>query len=81
MTESNTADYASLEGKTALITGSASGMGRAGARLFSAHGAKVILVDRNGEGAKAVADEINGKGGSAEPYGVELSDQAALGES
>jgi 3-oxoacyl-[acyl-carrier protein] reductase len=78
VTESNTSGFASLQGKTALITGSASGMGRAGARLFAAQGAHVILADRNGEGAKAVADEITGKGGSAESYGVELSDQAAL---
>src|ERR1700709_1229237 len=53
-------------------------MGRAGARLFSAQGAKLILVDRNEDGAKAVAEEINSQGGSAEAYGVELSDQAAL---
>jgi 3-oxoacyl-[acyl-carrier protein] reductase len=53
-------------------------MGRAGARLFSAQGARLILVDRNEDGAKAVAEEINSQGGSAEAYGVELSDQAAL---
>ena len=78
MTDSQTAGFGSLQDKTALITGSASGMGRAGARLFAAQGAHVILADRNGDGAKAVADEIKGNGGSAESYGVELGDQAAL---
>ncbi len=76
MTESQS--FGSLEGRTALITGSASGMGRAGARLFAQHGARLILVDRDLAGAQAVADEITSKGGSAEAYGVELSDQAAL---
>ncbi|MFG2941204.1 SDR family NAD(P)-dependent oxidoreductase [Streptomyces sp. NPDC048282] len=67
-----------LGGKTALITAAASGMGRAGARLFAAHGAHVILADVNAAGAKNVADEILGEGGSAEAHGVDLRDQTEL---
>ena len=47
-----------LEGKVAVITGAASGFGRAAARRFVAEGAKVILGDiQEAEGA-AVADEL-----------------------
>ena len=55
-----------LEGKVALVTGSARGQGEAEARLFSAEGASVIVADvREAEGTK-VAAEIAESGGSAE---------------
>lgn len=54
-----------LEGKVAIITGAASGMGAADARLFAREGAKVVVTDLNGEGAEAVAAEIRGRGQSA----------------
>lgn len=47
-----------LEGKVALVTGAADGMGRAAARLFAAEGARVGVLDVNAEGAEAVAAEI-----------------------
>ncbi len=47
-----------LENKTALITGAASGFGREIAKRFAREGAMVSIVDLNGEGAKAVAEEI-----------------------
>jgi len=49
-----------LQNKTALITGAASGFGREIARRFAREGAKVAVVDLNGEGARAVAAEIGG---------------------
>ncbi|MCB1472071.1 MAG: SDR family oxidoreductase [Rhodobiaceae bacterium] len=47
-----------LENKTALITGAASGFGREMARRFVREGARVAVVDLNGDGAKAVAAEL-----------------------
>jgi NAD(P)-dependent dehydrogenase (short-subunit alcohol dehydrogenase family) len=54
-----------LEGKVALITGAASGMGAAQARLFAAEGAAVCVADINDERGQAVVDEITGAGGQA----------------
>ena len=49
-----------LEGKVAVITGAASGIGAACARAFAKRGAKVAVVDVNADGARAVAREIGG---------------------
>ena len=73
-----TEDLYVLKGKTALITAAASGMGRAGARLFAAHGAHVIAVDKNAAGIDEVTAEIVGKGGSAEAHAADLGNQRAL---
>lgn len=51
-----------LQGKTAVVTGAASGMGKAIAKLFSLQGANVVLADLNKEAADRVASELpNGK--------------------
>lgn len=47
-----------MQGKTAIVTGAASGMGKAIAQLFAAEGANVILADLNKEAAVAVAQEL-----------------------
>ena len=47
-----------LEGQVALVTGAASGIGRAIARRLSAEGAHIVVADRNKEGADGVAEEI-----------------------
>ncbi len=54
-----------LEGKRALITGAASGIGRAAARLFAREGAAVVLADRDMANGQAVAREIQQQGGQA----------------
>jgi 3-oxoacyl-[acyl-carrier protein] reductase len=67
----------SIAGRTAIVTGAASGMGRATALLFAAEGARVAVVDRPGGGADAVVAEITAAGGVAAAFGVDLSDGAA----
>jgi 2-hydroxycyclohexanecarboxyl-CoA dehydrogenase len=49
-----------LEGKTALVTGGASGIGAATARRLAAEGAKVAIGDVNEDGAKSIAGELDG---------------------
>ena len=55
----------SVAGKTALITGCASGMGRATAKLFAAEGANVAATDINGEGVRETVAEIRAAGREA----------------
>jgi NAD(P)-dependent dehydrogenase (short-subunit alcohol dehydrogenase family) len=54
-----------LEGKVAVITGSASGIGRAVARLFASEGAKVAVVDINPKGGEETVKLIKDEGGEA----------------
>ena len=54
-----------LENKTAIITGSTSGIGRATAKMFAQEGAKVAVVGRNEERGEAIVSEINEFGGEA----------------
>lgn len=54
-----------LDGKVAIITGASSGIGKAAALLFAAHGASVVLVARRQEPLSAAAEEIKGRGGRA----------------
>ena len=52
-----------LQGKTAIITGGASGIGEAVAKLYAKHGCKVMIVDINGERLKKVEQEVKADGG------------------
>jgi NAD(P)-dependent dehydrogenase (short-subunit alcohol dehydrogenase family) len=51
-----------LDGRVAVITGAASGIGAAAARLFAAEGAAVAVLDRDADGAGRVAESLEGKG-------------------
>lgn len=68
----------SIDGRVAIVTGAASGMGRATAHLFSDEGAKVAVVDRNAEGVDAVVREITDAGGTAKGYVADLADGEAI---
>lgn len=63
-----------LDGKVAVITGAASGMGKAIATLYGENGANVVVADFNFEGAEAVAAEINETGGSALAVSVNVAE-------
>ena len=52
---------AELKGKVAIVTGAASGIGRATAHLFVAEGAQVVLADINAEAGEALARELGGQ--------------------
>src|ERR1017187_178535 len=54
-----------LEGRVAVITGSASGIGRASAREFAKEGAQVVVADINMAGAEETVKQIEGAGGVA----------------
>ncbi len=54
-----------LNGKTALITGGAGGIGRATAMLFARQGAAVVIIDLSHEAGQEMAREITGAGGRA----------------
>ncbi len=51
-----------LAGRVAVITGGASGIGRASAQAFAAEGAEIAVLDRDAKGAQQVADEVGGFG-------------------
>ncbi len=64
-----------LEGKVAIITGAASGIGRASAILFAREGARVVIVDRNMDGLAATKDTIAKNGGTAELLIADVSEE------
>lgn len=70
---SSTVSNPILAGRRALVTGGASGIGAACARALAARGAHVTVADVDGDGAKAVAEEVGG-----EAWVVDLSDTRAL---
>jgi 3-oxoacyl-[acyl-carrier protein] reductase len=66
-----------LKDKTIIVTGGASGMGRSGAELFATHGAKVVVADINGDGAKEVAAGIESNGGAAQAFQYDATSSEA----
>ncbi len=63
-----------FSGKSIIVTGAASGMGRASARRFAEEGASVWCADLNGEGAAETADGINAAGGNARHSAFDVTD-------
>ena len=62
-----------VEGKVALVTGSASGIGRVTAETLAREGARLVLVDLDLEGARDVADGIRTAGGDAMAVRADVS--------
>ncbi len=69
-----------LEGKTAVVTGGASGIGKAIATTFAAEGARVAVCDLDRENAEKVAGEIRAAGGAARAYETDVSDWGNVAE-
>lgn len=65
-----------LEGKSVIVTGAASGIGAAHARIFARQGAKVLLCDIQDKPGQSVADEILTSGGVAEYFRLDVTDEA-----
>ncbi|MCU6707475.1 SDR family oxidoreductase [Paenibacillus sp. J5C_2022] len=67
-----------LNGKVAIVTGAASGMGRAMAELFAREGAKVVVADMNVELVGLVVEEIKRNGGEATGVVVNVADNSSV---
>ena len=68
----------SIEGKIAIVTGAASGMGRATAALFADEGAAVAAIDINAEPLEAVVGEIAGAGYPVKGWTLDVADVGAI---
>jgi 3-hydroxybutyrate dehydrogenase len=67
-----------MNGKVALITGAASGIGKAIAELYARQGAAVAIADINQQAADATAAKINQAGGKAIGIAMDVTDEAAV---
>ncbi|MFE9855692.1 SDR family oxidoreductase [Streptomyces sp. NPDC005780] len=70
--------YATLDGRTAVITGAASGMGNATARLLAAQGVRVALLARREDRLTELAGKITADGGQALVVVTDVTDQASV---
>ena len=69
-----------LEGKSAIVTGAASGIGKEIALRYANEGARVAIADLNTASAQATADEIGSSGGQAIAVGMDVTDEKAVNE-
>jgi 3-oxoacyl-[acyl-carrier protein] reductase len=67
-----------VAGRVAVVTGAASGMGRATAHLLADEGAAVAVIDRSSDGVDAVVGEISAAGGTAAAWALDVTDAAAV---
>src|SRR3984957_650849 len=68
----------SVKGRAVLVTGAASGMGRATAHLFASEGALVAVTDLNEAGVTQVGNEITAEGGTAHGWVLDILDRTAI---
>jgi 3-oxoacyl-[acyl-carrier protein] reductase len=69
-----------LDGRTAVVTGAASGIGAASAVLLAGAGAHVVCADRSAEGVQATARQIEEAGGSALACELDVTERSAVFE-
>ena len=69
-----------FEGKTVLITGAGSGIGRASAIGFAREGGTIAVSDIDAESGNATVEEIRELGGEAEFFRIDVADQASVGD-
>ncbi len=67
-----------LHDKVAIVTGSASGIGKGIVKLYAKEGAKVVIADLNIDAAHSVADEIISAGGEALPLAMDVTNEDAV---
>ena len=67
-----------FDGKSAIITGGAGGIGSATCRRFAAEGARVAVFDRDEAGAQKVAREIEAAGGKAQAFACDITDRQSV---
>ena len=67
-----------LDGKVAIVTGAASGIGKRIAEVYAAHGAAVAIADINLDAANATAQELVARGGKAMGVAMDVTDEAAV---
>ncbi|NIA52462.1 SDR family oxidoreductase [Massilia sp. TW-1] len=67
-----------LDGRVAIVTGAAGGLGAEAARVLAAHGARVAIVDIDGEGARRVAAGIDAQGGQALALQCDIASEAEV---
>lgn len=70
--------YPELAGRTAVVTGAASGMGAATARLLAASGARVALLARRADRVEALAEAVAATGGQVVAVRADVTDQASV---
>ena len=64
-----------LDGKVAIVTGAASGIGRASAVLFAREGARLVIVDRDADGLNATENDIVENGGAVNMFSGDVGDE------
>jgi 3-oxoacyl-[acyl-carrier protein] reductase len=69
-----------LDGRIAVVTGAATGLGKAIALLYASEGADVAIIDRNADGAKRIAAQISERGRRSLALGADVGDESAVNQ-